>query len=356
MLLQPGPAPIAERELGWDCMAALAARAPPSPSGDPAHCHECRFPTDRSHLWRMDLLLHFRTFVRVAELGGFSAAARSLNASQPAISRQIADLEARIGARLLHRSPTGVSLTEEGRSFLGAARAALDAADGALAAIGAQRGAVEGTVRLGCSIAFGRLQIIPRLGPLLARHPGLSIELAMSDSFADLVQEGIDVALRIGMVTEPDLVVRRIGTTRRTIVGTPEYLARAGTPTHPDDLAGHECIRFMGLATREGWPLQGPDGASFVLPVHGRIRANTSEAVREAVLHGLGLGLCPLWMFCRELREGRVVAVMQEWTPTPLPIHAVFSSRRQVPARVRAVVDHLAGEFRLDPLLADHAA
>lgn len=304
----------------------------------------------------MDLLLHFRAFVRVAELGGFSAAARAMGASQPAVSRQIADLEARIGARLLHRSPTGVSLTEEGRSFLGAARAALDSADTALGAVGALRGEVEGTVRLGCSIAFGRLQVIPRLAGLLERHPGLTIELAMSDSFSDLVQEGIDVALRIGVVTDQDLVARRIGVTRRAVVATPAYLARAGTPQHPDELAGHECIRFMGLATRDGWPFEGPGGEPFIVPVRGRIRANTSEGVRESVLHGLGLGLCPLWMFCRELRDGTVLAVLPDWTPMPLPIHAVFSSRRQVPARVRAVVDYLAAEFRLDPLLTEKAA
>jgi DNA-binding transcriptional LysR family regulator len=303
----------------------------------------------------MDLLLHFRAFVRVAELGGFSAAARALNASQPAISRQIAELEARVGARLLHRSPTGVSLTEEGRAFLAGARAALDSADAALGAIGALRGAVDGTVRLGCSIAFGRLQVIPRLGPLLDRHPGLSIELVMSDSVADLVQEGIDVALRIGVVTEPDLILRRIGVTRRAVVATPGYLARAGTPTHPDELAAHECIRFLGLATRDGWPFESPGGEGFVVPVRGRLRANTSEGVREAVLLGLGLGLCPTWMFCKELRDGRVVSVLQGWTSAALPINAVFSSRRQVPARVRAVVEHLAGEFRGDPLLADQA-
>ena len=304
----------------------------------------------------MDMLLHFRAFVRVAELGGFSAAARTLNASQPAISRQIADLEQRVGARLLHRSPTGVSLTEEGRSLLGAARAALDAADTALGAVGASRGEVEGLVRLGSSIVFGRLQVIPRLAALLERHPALSIELALSDGVVDLVQEGIDVSIRIGTVTDPDLVVRRLGTSRRAVVATPDYVARVGRPAHPDDLAQHQCIRFMGLATREGWPFEGPDGETFVVPVRGQLRANTSEAVREAVLQGLGFGLCPVWMFCRELRDGTVVPVLTDWTPTALPIQAVFSSRRQVPARVRAVVEHLAAEFRTDPLLNEAVA
>lgn len=301
----------------------------------------------------MDLLLHFRAFVRVAELGGFSAAARALNASQPAISRQIADLETRVGARLLHRSPTGVSLTEEGRGFLNAARAALDAADTALGAIGASRGEVEGLVRLGSSIVFGRLQLLPRLKTLLEQHPGLTVELALADGVVDLVQEGIDVSIRIGAVTDPDLVVRRLGTSRRAVVATPDYIARVGRPAHPDELTQHQCIRFMGLATREGWPFVGPDGETFTVPVKGQLRANTSEAVREAVLQGLGFGLCPVWMFCQELRDGTVVPVLTEWTPTALPIQAVFSTRRQVPARVRALVEHLAVEFRTDPLLND---
>ncbi|MBX9699776.1 MAG: LysR family transcriptional regulator [Acetobacteraceae bacterium] len=303
----------------------------------------------------MDLLLHFRAFVRVAELGGFSAAARALNASQPAISRQVADLEQRVGARLLHRSPTGVSLTEEGRGFLNAARAALDSADTALGAVGAARGEVEGLVRLGSSIVFGRLQVLPRLTPLFERHPGLSVELALADSVVDLVQEGIDVSIRIGTVTDPDLVVRRVGTSRRAVVATPDYIARHGAPTHPDGLTQHQCIRFMGLTTRDGWPFEGPDGGTFTVPVRGQLRANTSEGVREAVLQGLGFGLCPTWMFPRELADGTVVPVLTDWTPTALPIQAVFSSRRQVPARVRAVVEHLATEFRADPLLGEAA-
>ncbi len=302
----------------------------------------------------MDLLLHFRTFVRVAELGGFSAAARALGASQPSVSRQIADLEARLKTRLVHRSATGIALTEEGRIFLDQARAALEAAEGAMAAVGAARGEVEGVVRLGCSNAFGRLQVVPRLGPLLARHPGLSIELSLSDSVADLVLDGLDVALRIGVVTDPDLVVRRIGLTRRVVVGTPAYLDRAGTPGDPRDLAGHECIRFTGLATRDEWPFEGPEGPLRVR-VRGRLSASSSEAVRSAVLAGLGLGLLPVWMLCEEMREGAVAPVLEDWTAAPLPIQAVFPTRRQVAPRVRAVVEYLAGEFRLDPLLTDYA-
>jgi DNA-binding transcriptional LysR family regulator len=301
----------------------------------------------------MDLLLHFRSFLRVAELGGFSAAARALNTSQPAVSRQVADLEARLGARLLHRSSTGVALTEDGLALLPRARAALEAAEAAIGTVGDRRGEVAGRVRLGAGVAFGRLQVVPRLPALLARHPGLTVDLQLGDRAADLVEEGLDATIRIGTITDPAVVARRIGLTRRAVVATPDYLARAGTPERPEDLARHECLIFSGLASGEAWPFQGPDGPVLV-PVRGRFRASSSEAVRAAVLAGMGLYLAPLWLLAEELRDGRVVAVMPGWTPTLLPIQAVFPTRRQVPTRVRAVVDHLAAEFRLDPALSDH--
>jgi DNA-binding transcriptional LysR family regulator len=302
----------------------------------------------------MDLLLHFRSFVRVAELGGFSAAARALNTSQPAVSRQVADLEARLGARLLHRSSTGVALTEDGLAFLDQARAALEAAEAALGTLGARRGEVAGRVRLGAGTAFGRLHVVPRLAALLERHPGLSVELRLGDVAADLVGDGLDATIRIGEITDPALVARRIGMTRRVVVAAPAYLERAGTPARPEELAGHECLLFTGLATGAAWPFTGPEGPVLV-PVAGRFRADSSEAVRAAVLAGMGLYLAPIWLFAEELRDGRVVQLLPDWTPTLLPIQAVFPTRRQVPPRVRAVVDHLAAEFRLDPALSDHA-
>lgn len=302
----------------------------------------------------MDLLLHFRTFVRVAELGGFSAAARALNTSQPAVSRQVSDLEERLGARLLHRSSAGVALTGEGEAFLERARAVLDSADAALGLMGERRGEIAGRVRLGAGVAFGRLHVVPRLAPLLARHAGLSVELRLGDGAADLVEEGLDATIRIGEISDPALVARRIGTTRRAVVASPGYVARAGRPEHPDDLARHECLIFTGLATGETWPFDGPGGRALV-PIKGRFRANSSEAVRAAVLAGMGVYLAPIWLFAEELRDGRVMPLLEGWTPSLLPIQAVFPSRRQVAPRVRAVVEHLAAEFRLDPSLSDHA-
>jgi len=299
----------------------------------------------------MDMLLHFRSFVRVAELGGFSAAGRALGLSQPAISRQVADLEARLGARLLQRSATGVALTEEGAAFLPAARAALEAADAALGAVGARAGALEGRVRLGAGVAFGRMRVVPHLAPLLAAQPGLRVDLVLADAVADLVAEGLDASIRIGRVTDAAVVARRIGLARRAVMAAPAYLAAHGSPAHPRELGAHECLLLSGLASGDAWPFEGPEGA-LPVPVSGRFRANSTEALREAVLAGMGLYLAPLWMFGPELERGQVVPLLPGWTPAPLPIHAVLPSRRQVPARVRAVLDHLAAAFRADPLLA----
>lgn len=298
----------------------------------------------------MDLLLHFRTFVRVAELGGFSAAARALNASQPAVSRQVADLEARLGARLLHRSSTGVALTEEGAAFLDRAREALATADAALGVAGERRGEVSGRVRLGAAVAFGRLHVVPALAPLLAQHPGLSLDLHLADGADDLVEEALDVTIRLGANSDASVVARRLGTARRAVVGTPGYLARAGTPATPEDLLHHDCVLYAGLATGEAWPFEGAEGSRLV-PVRGRFRTNSSEAVRAAVLAGLGLYLAPLWLFAEELRQARVVPVLERFMPSPLPIQAVFPSRRLVPPRVRAVVEHLTQAFRADATL-----
>jgi len=299
----------------------------------------------------MDLLLHFRTFVRVAELGGFSAAARALNASQPAVSRQVADLEARLGARLLHRSSSGVTLTEEGRVFLDGARAALDAADGALGAVGAQRGEVAGEVRLGAPLAFGRMYVVPALAPLLARHPALAVDLVLADAFGDLVVDALDLTIRLGTVTDPALVVRRIGTARRLVVASPDYLARAGTPARPEDLAAHECLRFTQLSTGDAWHFTGPAGEQRRVPITGRLRANTSDAVRSAVLAGIGVFMTPHWLFAEDLAAGRVVPVLAGWTPPEIPVQLAFTSRRQLPPRVRAVAEHLAEAFRREPAL-----
>ncbi|MBY0294730.1 MAG: LysR family transcriptional regulator [Methylobacterium sp.] len=303
----------------------------------------------------MDRIEAMRVFLRVAETGSFSLVARERGTQQPTISKQVAGLERGLGVRLLQRTTRTLSLTEEGRAFAARAAAALDAFDEAQACVGPGREAPSGLLRISCPVAFGRLHVAPRLRRLLDQHPDLRIELLMSDGFANLVEQGIDLAIRVGALPDASLVARRIGLTRRVTVGAPDYLARRGVPETPADLARHECIVYSRLATGSEWHFAGRDGAMAVR-VSGRVMADNSEAVREAVLAGCGIAVTPTWLFRDELRDGSAVVVLKTYEPVPLPIQAVHPSRRYVPAKVRAAIGFFAQEFRIDPVLSDYGA
>ncbi|WP_420391236.1 LysR family transcriptional regulator [Acuticoccus sp.] len=299
----------------------------------------------------MDRLGAMQTFVRVAEAGSFSAAARLLEVGQPAVSKTVAQLEAALGARLVVRSTRQIALTEDGRRYLELARAALEAADAADASVGGRSADPRGLVRLATSVAFARLHIVPRLGRLFERHPGITMELVLSDGFVDLVEAGVDVALRIGVLKEAGLVARRVGLAHRIVVAHPGYFARRGRPQRPQDLAAHDCVVYTQLATGNLWEFEGPEGAVSV-PVSGRLRVSTADAMREAVLEGLGVGVTPTWMWRDEVAEGRLERVLAAYEPTARPVMAVFPERRLVSPKVRAVVDFVAEEFRRDAALS----
>ncbi|MCW3473854.1 LysR family transcriptional regulator [Limobrevibacterium gyesilva] len=299
----------------------------------------------------MDLLAAFRTFVRIAETGSFSAVAREVGATQPAISRQIAALEDHLGARLLQRSTRSLRLTEDGTALLAHARLVLEAVEETEAAIGRRRSAPAGMVHLGSPAVFGRLYIAPRIGSLLGRYPELSVDLMLADDVVDMVQMGLDLSIRVGAVTDASLVARRVGSTASIAVAAPAYLARRGEPQHPADLTAHECIIFTRIAAPETWQFDGPDG-TVPVQINGRLRSNSIEAVLEAALAGLGVALLPTWMLRDEVRAGRLKAVLKAWQPRRRAISVVYPSRRFLAPRTRAVIDFLVDEFRLDPVIS----
>ena len=301
----------------------------------------------------MDLLAAFRLFVRVAETGSFSAVAREIGTTQPAVSRQVAALEEHLGARLLQRTTRRLALTEDGRDLLGHARHVLDCVEEAETAVGRRHRGPSGLVRLAAPANFGRLYVAPRMRRLLDRYPDLSVELHMSDAVSDLVADGIDLAIRGGAVSEASLVARRIGSSARYVVASAEYLDRHGEPAHPSDLARHACIVFLGGAHPHEWHFNGPSEAVTV-PIDGRFRTSSSEALREAVVSGLGVALFSGWAFSAELASGQVRAVLRDFLAEPLPIHAVYPSRRNLAPRTRAVIDFLVDEFRLDPAISSY--
>lgn len=293
----------------------------------------------------MDRLAAMRAFLRIVESGSLSAVARELGASQPTVSKQLAALEAALGVRLLNRSTRSLSLTDEGARYYERCRYALEAVEAAEASV--RPTSPSGLLRVSCPIAFGRLQVAPRMKRLLERHPKLQIELLLNDRFVDLVEEGADVSVRIGELADSALIARRIGLARRATVAAPDYFARAGEPAIPEDLRQHNCLVYTQLATVDEWRFLGPAGERKVR-VSGNFRANTSDAVREAVLSGLGVSMSPIWLFADALANGRLRATLRDWEPPPLPIHAVWTAARLPSPKIRHFVDFLAEEFRAD--------
>ncbi|WP_377811081.1 LysR substrate-binding domain-containing protein [Azospirillum sp. A29] len=288
----------------------------------------------------MDRLQAMASFVRVVETGSFSGAARQLGVGQPAISKTIAQLEERLQVRLLLRSTHGLTPTEAGLRFYERARLAIREADEAeLEARGAGAG-LSGRLRISAATTFARLLIVPRLPEFLSRHPDLDLEVILDDRVIDLVSEGIDVALRMGTLSDSTAVARRIASGGRSVVATPAYLARAGVPRTPADLADHDAVVYSQLSN--GWAFrQGGTEASVM--VRGRLRVSAAEGIRAAVLADLGLAVASDWMFGPELADGSVRRVLEDWTLPPIDLWAVFPTGRLASTKARAFVEFVAG-------------
>jgi DNA-binding transcriptional LysR family regulator len=301
----------------------------------------------------LDLLSAFRTFVRITETGSFSAVAREMNATQPAVSRQVAALETHLSVRLFQRSTRSLTLTEDGRDLLSHARTVIEAVDEAEAAVGRRRNSPSGLVRLGAPIVFGRTYIVPHLSSLLERYPDITLELVAGDDVVDMIHDRLDVAIRVGEIDDPTLVARKLGSTVAMPIASAAYLEAHGEPETPADLAAHDCIVFTRSVTPGEWSFSGPDG-NVTVSVSGRFRSNSIEAVLAGVVAGRGIALVPLWMVRNELGRGEVRPILQRWRAAPRAISAVYPSRRFLAPRTRAVVDFLVAEFRLDPVISTY--
>ncbi|MVT67881.1 LysR family transcriptional regulator [Bradyrhizobium pachyrhizi] len=290
----------------------------------------------------MDRLAAMETFVRVVETGSFSGAARQLRVGQPAVSKSVAQLEEFLGVKLLIRSTHGLTPTEAGLGYLERARRALEeAAEAELAARGAGAG-LKGRLRVCAAVTFARIHLIPMLPRFLAQHPELDLEVVLDDRQIDLVQEGIDVALRMGKMTDSTLTVRRIARCQRFVLGTPAYFDRAGTPSTPSELSRHQAVVYL----REGsvWSFQ-RDSTELAVTVRSRLRVTAAEGVRAAVLADAGLTIASEWMFTPELKSGAVRAVLPEWNLPALDLWAVLPTGRAATAKARAFVSFFERSF-----------
>ena len=298
----------------------------------------------------MDRLDAIKLFVRVAESGSFSAVARESNIGQPAVSKQIAALEQHLGAQLMHRTSRRLTLTEAGHAFYEAGVKLLADLDAAEALVGAGQSRPSGLLRVSLSAGFGRLHIVPLIPAFHARYPEVEVETLVSDRFVDLVEDGIDLAIRIGDLADSALVARKIAASPRVTVGAPAYLARVSPPVAPDDLDRHACIAFVFQRQLRPWSFRRGDTVIEHRP-RGVLRTNDAEHVRVAALAGLGLAQAPRWLFSSDLAEGRLVEVLRDWPGARTPIHAVHPSGRRAPGKLRAFVDFLAAAFDQDPEL-----
>jgi LysR family transcriptional regulator for bpeEF and oprC len=297
----------------------------------------------------VDRLLLMHTFARAVETGSFSAVAREQRVGQPNVSRHIAALEQYLGTRLLHRSTRKLTLTPEGERFYEEARRVLDAVSEAEANV---RGEDEpsGLLRIACPTALGRSHILPRIGALLERYPAMEVDVQIGDRFIDLVEEGVDAAIRIGALQDSTLNARRIGTAERVCVASPDYLRSHPAPLLPEELVRHDCIVYSLARAGSTWTFRTMD-----VTVRGRLRVNSPDGIFRAVLDGLGIAYAPVWLFEKELTAGRVEPLLLNEMGPSAPIHIVYPAKRLLPRRASAFMDFVAGEFRDDPVLNEGA-
>jgi DNA-binding transcriptional LysR family regulator len=284
----------------------------------------------------MDRLQAMTAFVWGVDTGYFTAAARQLGVGQPAVSKTIVQLEERLQVRLLVRSTHGLAPTDAGLRFYERARDAIREVDEAeLEARGAGAG-LSGRLRICAATTFARLMIVPRLPEFLAANPSLDVDVILDDRVIDLVSEGIDIALRMGTMTDSTAVARRITTGRRSVVATPGYLARAGTPGVPADLLHHHAVVYSQVS--DSWTFR-RGSAEESVAVRGRLRVSAAEGIRAAVLADMGVAVASGWMFGPELISGTVQRVLTDWTLPPIDVWAVYPTGRLATSKSRAFAE-----------------
>jgi DNA-binding transcriptional LysR family regulator len=293
----------------------------------------------------MDRLAAMETFVRVVETGSFSAGARDLNVGQPAVSKTVAQLEQRLGVRLLMRSTRGLAPTEAGRNFYARAKRVIEEAEEAELTARGAGASLTGRLRVSAGVTLARLHIVPQLPKFLAKHPHLSLDMVLDDRRFDLVEEGVDVALRAGTLGDSSMTVRKLAASPRYVLGTPDYFARTGVPAVPADLLQHTAVVYTHPSGGGSWSFrQGTTEVS--VSVSGPLHISAAEGVRAGVLAGLGLTVASAWMFAPELISGAVQVVLANWVLPPVDLWAVYPTGRMPSAKARAFVAFAEAELR----------
>src|SRR5919197_1077153 len=296
----------------------------------------------------MDPLDGIAAFARVVDSGSFSAAARRLKISKSAVSAHIARLEERLGIRLLNRTTRRLSLTEAGAAYYRHCARIVSEAEAAEQAAGALQREPRGTLRISAPDSFGWMHVAPAVPAFLKRYPDLGVDISLSPAHVDLVDEGLDLAIRIGVLEDSPLVVRRLASSRLIVCAAPAYLKARGVPREPDELARHNCLCTAVLPWGDEWRLAGKRG-EVRIAVGGSFRSNSAEMLRAAALDGIGIAVLPTWAGGEPLRAGALRRVLAAWEPPASTIYAVYPGNRLMSMKVRAFVDHLARRFGRTP-------
>lgn len=309
----------------------------------------------------MDMLASMRLFARVVRTENFSAVGRQLNLAPSSVSRQINALEEALGVRLLIRTTRKVNLTEAGQLYFDHVSRIISEIDEANRAVGELQAAPRGTLRINAPVSFGRVHVAPALPAFLERYPEVQIDFATTDQIIDLIEEGVDIAVRIAELKDSSLIARKLAPMHRVICGSPAYLQRRGTPRTPEDLGEHNCLTFRFAAAsnlwRPGaklWRLRNHAGQVEV-PVGGSLSANNAEALVTAALAGLGLILVPSWLVGGYIERGELSTVLGDYRVSPsgidAAIYAVYPPNRQLSPKVRVFIDFLVERFKARPFL-----
>jgi DNA-binding transcriptional LysR family regulator len=296
----------------------------------------------------MDTISAMRYFVRAIELGSLSAVAREYGTQQPQVSKVLRALEQSMDVRLFERSTTGLAPTEQGQRFQARARLVLEEFDQAVADAQGATQQPTGLLRVNAPVAFGALRLNAMVQQFLVDFPRVQIELILDDRFIDLVEEGVDLALRLGSVLPPTAVARRLGTSSRLLVAAPAYLARHGTPEAPEQLVHHDYVRFAWAPRGDVVELTSSTRTVSVT-TRGRFRVNHAIAIRDSLAAGAGIGLCPAWLVDDLLASGDLVTVLPDWRGEAQHLTLLAPSRRYRPARVTAFMDFVARQVAAMP-------
>jgi DNA-binding transcriptional LysR family regulator len=286
----------------------------------------------------MDRFESMSTLLAVVEAGSLSAAARRLNTPLTTVSRKVAELETHLKTRLLTRSSRRIALTDAGRSYVAACKRILEELGEAERAASGEYSAPRGDLMITAPVVFGRLHVLPVVIDFLRAYPDINIRMGLADRVVNILEESVDLAVRIGRLPDSSLVARRVGAIRRVLCASPSYLAERGTPKQPADLAAHDCITFEGMTAPESWTL--PSGTSeTTVAIRSRLVVNTAEAAIDAAKAGIGITRVLSYQAASALRDGALVLALEAFEPPPLPVSLVHVGQRLLPLKLRAFLD-----------------